>query len=365
MCDLVIVSPNLNSGGAEKVAVNLANYYSSTGIDIKLLLLNKKGQYLTDLEKTIEIISLDTNILDGSKSFYVIKSLRSQFNRIRPKNVLSVVRNVNFLVGYSCYGLKTNVVFREANTMHELNYYSYLRYLYYINSYRLGYIRADKVIANSPDTKNDLVRFRICRSKKISVIPNPVVPDNISQLVSEDVDHPFFNNSNDVIINIGRLVEQKNQEMLIKAFAELSKKYSNLKLLILGEGYLKQKIDNKIHEYGLQNNVDVIPFRRNVYNYLARSKLFVLTSKWEGFGNVIVEALASGTPVVSTNCNGGPSYIIDSDKYGLLSNNESLESLVTTMEKALSKKWDKEILKEKAMSYKISDMAKKYSEHFI
>ena len=181
---------------------------------------------------------------------------------------------------------------------------------------KLLFRKADKVIALTEKMKDDFIGLFHVPMSRISKINNPASYSDIQVLSHERVDHPFFyEKTGQVLIGVGRLNEQKGFTTLIKAFSLLPS--SSVKLIILGEGGERPLLEGMIKGLSLQNRVSMPGFMDNPFKYIARADLFVLSSIFEGFGNVIVEALACGTEVVSTDCPCGPSEILEQGKYGV------------------------------------------------
>ena len=155
------------------------------------------------------------------------------------------------------------------------------------------------------------------RENKIAVIYNPVDIDEIERLSSEAVEHPWFREETPIIVSVGRLTKQKGYPHLINSFSLVRKAFP-CRLLIIGEGEDREKLLRMAREKALERDVEFLGFQKNPFKYMARASLFVLPSLYEGFGNVIVEAMALGLPVISTDCPSGPSEIIEDGKNGLL-----------------------------------------------
>nr|WP_281504606.1 glycosyltransferase [Chromohalobacter sarecensis] len=165
-------------------------------------------------------------------------------------------------------------------------------------------------------------------------------------------------------MHVGRLDVQKNQALLLSAFSLAVKSVPDIKLVILGEGEEKNNLEKLASELGVKDSVDFVAFQDNPYPYYKAADLFVLSSDWEGFGNVIVEALACGTPVISTDCPGGPSTILANGKYGVLVPCGDAERLSSEIVKHVSNigAWSSEELKVRANEFTVETVAKKYLE---
>jgi glycosyltransferase involved in cell wall biosynthesis len=159
-------------------------------------------------------------------------------------------------------------------------------------------------------------KYRI-PSRLVEVVPNPVDLTRVRSLGQTAPDHPWFQLDQPVLVAVGRLHHQKGFDVLIRAFAQVRRRIP-CKLLILGEGILEQELQRLIESLGLTEDAQLAGFQENPYNYMAHAAAFVLSSRYEGFGNVLVEALALGTPVVSTRCPVGPEEILEEGKTGIL-----------------------------------------------
>jgi glycosyltransferase involved in cell wall biosynthesis len=154
--------------------------------------------------------------------------------------------------------------------------------------------------------------------EKIKNIYNPHDIDKIQELSKEQINHPWLvDKKYPVIINVGRLTYQKGQNILLKAFKIVSEKIES-RLIILGEGPLFKQLKDLAKELGIENKVDFVGFQKNPFAFIANSDVFVLSSRWEGFPNVLIEAMACGVPVISTDCPSGTNEIIEDGVNGLL-----------------------------------------------
>ena len=180
------------------------------------------------------------------------------------------------------------------------------------------YSEADVVICVSEGVREDLVnQFKIPR-RMTKVVYNPVDMEYVSRLASEEVEHPYFTPKEiPVIAAIGRLNVQKNFPSLLSAFAEVTAMLP-CRLIIIGEGEERKSLEKMASSLRIERHVDFVGFQRNPFKYLARSDIFVLSSLYEGFANVIMEAMTCGIPVVSTRCPSGPDEIITTGVNGLL-----------------------------------------------
>jgi glycosyltransferase involved in cell wall biosynthesis len=179
------------------------------------------------------------------------------------------------------------------------------------------YPQADSVTAISQGIASELSVLCQLPEDRVTVIPNPVDLDRITRLGATLPDHPWFSGAEPVIVAVGRLHPQKGFVHLIRAFARVRQSLA-CKLIILGEGPQRTELEQLVDRQGLQGNVALLGFQDNPYSYMAHATAFVLSSIYEGFGTVLVEALTLGTPIVSTHCPVGPDEILVDGQTGLL-----------------------------------------------
>lgn len=353
---ICVVTTSFTGGGAERVAVNLANYYAENGHDVYLIAFMATGPYISQIANSVTVIDL--------KGKFVFLKLLFLLRRNQPDFVLSVVRHANIFVGFATLLLKAKIVYREANTMNAIENLSLVKRVVYKLLMKLAYARANKIIANSEDTRSDLAKHNIVAISKCTVIGNPVLPINLKDMLGQELQHEWFMDKElKVILSVGRLHPVKNHVLLIKAFAKVSEIVKSARLVILGEGEEYSNLIDLAKKLKIDGLMQIIKFQQNPYPYYKNADVFVLTSNWEGFGNVIVEAMACGTPVISTDCPGGPSTILDGGNLGVLIpvNDEKalVEGLLTQLTTPQCR--DKtEQAQQKAFEYAIPSIAQRY-----
>ncbi|NWO07561.1 MAG: glycosyltransferase [Alteromonadaceae bacterium] len=359
---ICIVTPSFAGGGAERIAVNLANFYAKNGLDVCLVVFEGIGPYRRQVNGSIKLIDLNVKRLRYDAWLKLRKVIKAE----SPECILSVMRGANVFVGLSLPIMNNiRVMFREANTLEAFRRISWRRRLIHRFLMKFAYRRADIVIANSMDTKKDLIVNKIVKDSYVKVIGNPVINDDLNEKAGDVLCHEWLSSSDvRVVLHVGRLDVQKNQALLLKAFSLAVKSVPDLKLVILGEGEEKKNLEGLAGELGVKDSVDFVAFQDNPYPYYKAADLFVLSSDWEGFGNVIVEALACGTPVISTDCPGGPRTILADGKYGVLVPCGDAERLSVEMVNHVSNvgTWNFEELKKRANEFTVEAVAKKYLE---
>jgi glycosyltransferase involved in cell wall biosynthesis len=321
MIKVMIVINSLGGGGAERAVVNLLKGLNRKDFSITLLLYEGIIDY--PLQENVEVITLglrsSRNIIKLTTGFITkIISITRLIRRNRPDIVFSMLSGTNVIaiLAKSLSGVPCKAIVGEQNhpsmSLKIGMYHGITKLLI-----KRLYPKAEKIIAVSQGIKEDLIKNFRLSGEKIEVIYNPTDITEIEMLSAEESSHPWFNDEPPIIISVARLEKQKGHSYLIKAFS-LVRQSLVCRLLIIGKGEEEGKLVNAVNALELRDDVDFLGFQRNPFKYMARSSLFVLSSLYEGFGNVIVEGMALGLPVIATDCPSGPSEIIEHGKNGLL-----------------------------------------------
>jgi glycosyltransferase involved in cell wall biosynthesis len=219
---------------------------------------------------------------------------------------------------------------------------------------------ADGIVAVSRGVAEDLLKNTRIPAAKIKVIHNPIVTKGLLDRSREPVDHPWFQPGEPpVIIGAGRLSSQKAFHILIEAFA-LVRREQQCRLVILGEGSERSRLESLTEQLRIAGDVDLPGFVENPHAWVAKSSLFVLSSFYEGFGNVLVEALAVQTPVVSTDCPSGPSEILGGGRFGRLVPPGDKDALAAAILEALADPDPPPSFKDAVRPFKADKVAKQY-----
>ncbi|MDW7972569.1 MAG: glycosyltransferase [Thermodesulfovibrio sp.] len=308
---------SLAGGGAERVAINLAKALSIK----RIFLLEKYISY--ELPLDVEVISLTThNVHTSSKfktlyiPFYSIKL--SKLLSISSDIVISMLERANYVNIFSSNISKHKSIIsvHMSQRSGRANFHPYNL----LN--RFLYPRADYIVAVSKGIGRELERFYGVRAEKIRVIYNPLDLSLIEEKLKENLEEYEKIFVSPVIITIGRLTKPKGQWYLLRIFKELKKYFKDLKLVILGDGELKDYLFNlslnlelKTYmwdraKFRVDYDVFFLGFQKNPHKFINRANLFVFPSLWEGFGNAIIEAMACEVPVVASDCKSGPREIL-------------------------------------------------------
>jgi glycosyltransferase involved in cell wall biosynthesis len=353
-----IFLPALSGGGAERAMVNLARGLNKRGLEIDLVLGTAIGPYLPSVPSNIRIVELGTNRW-LPKTLGLARYLRSA----RPTAMISSLDNINIAsIAKMLARVDTRVIVNVQNHV-TTDLASYHGFRARLKPYllRMFYPWADHVIAVSHGVADDLITNWGVPRELVGVIHNPVMNENIDDMTREPVDHPFFAPGEPpVLIGVGRLTLQKDFPNLFRAFARVRAKRS-VRLLILGDGELREPLEALARQLGIDRDLSMPGFAANPYAYMAKSRIFVLSSLWEGLPTVVMEALATGTPVVSTDCPSGPREILDDGAFGKLVPMSDDAALAAAIERELDEQPDPARLRARAMHYSAERSLDKYS----
>ena len=268
--------------------------------------------------------------------------------------------NVVLLLAWNLAGTTSKMIVTEHNNPKELIRSSIRNRLVYKAAY-VEYPWADSLIAVSDGVAESLSDVLNIPREEIIRIYNPVVSDELKEQASQYVDHPWFGSESAVLLNIGRLSEQKNQALLLRAFARVRGRF-DAKLVIIGKGKKEDSLRELAEELGISDHVDIINWVDNPYAFMASADVFVLSSRFEGLPTVLIEALACGCQVVSTDCPSGPREILADGKYGGLVENYSTEALSEAIEEQLLDPIDEEALRERGEDFSVERCINCYDE---
>lgn len=308
--------PSLRGGGAERVMLNLARGFAERGYEVDLVLAKAEGPYLSQVPDNIRVIDLKS-----PRVLYSLPGLIRYLRQERPHALLSALDHANVIALWAkkLSRVPTRVVVSVHSTISKASANPRsLREKLTPLFIRIFYTWADAVVAVSRGVADDLIKLTKLPQEKVHIIYNPVVTSELFAKAEEPLDHPWFGPGEPpVILSVGRLTPAKDYSTLIRAF-DLVRKEMPVRLMILGEGEERPKLEALIRELKLEKDVALPGFVDNPYKYMKHATVFVLSSQWEGLPTVLIEALALGVPVVSTDCPSGPREILNNGEYGRL-----------------------------------------------
>lgn len=322
---IALFLPSLRGGGAERVMLNLAIGFADRGYRVDLVLTKAEGAFLSEVPDNIRIVDLNSPRMALS-----LLPLIRYLIREKPDAMLSAMNHVNIIAVWakSLARSQVRLVISEHNTLSDSIANPTNRREKLLPAFmRRSYPKADAIVAVSNGVADDLSEMINVPRDQIEVIYNPVVTQKMLDQSHETINHPWFGNDTPpVILAVGRLVPAKDFSTLIRAFSLVRKKH-DARLLILGEGDERPKLEALIAELDLDNDVDLPGFTSNPHKYMRNAALFVVSSAWEGLSMVLIEALACDTPVISTDCRSGPREILEGGKFGTLVKVHDVEEL--------------------------------------
>ncbi|MDP2562087.1 glycosyltransferase [Psychrobium sp. 1_MG-2023] len=318
--------PSLDGGGAEKVTINIFNELNLRGIDVELVVLNDEGPLKEFIQfkermKVIPAKSLIWGFFDIAKFFkkdkYLIFSIMTQPSLLMLLiKVLFLKQSQIVVVEHSSF-LNWKAIYGET----KFNIYKFL--------IKKLYPRSSSIITVSNKMISDFTSIIGSNSVEINCIYNPIDLEGIRRLAKVPIPSKFPDNKKEKkLVFVGRLSKEKNLGFLIETIATIPSSYS-LCLDIIGTGSEEAFLKDKVKQLQIENTVRFLGFQSNPYQYLKDADALVLTSKVEGFPSVLIEAMALGIPLISTDCHTGPSEIIIDDSLG--------ELVVVNDKEALSK----------------------------
>ena len=354
---IVFYLPDLRAGGAERVMLNLLTYFAKQGMsDVALLLGKKEGNLLCQVPDNISVFSLNSSSAKSSV-IPLVKFCRNY----KPDLIFGTLgASLALALAKPFIPSKTKVINRLGNTIgaEKLLYTNLLKRKFYLLANYIIAKMSSKLIFQCDYMAKDFLRETGVCNLNYKVIYNPVDIQRIEQMSQESIDRKYD------FVAVGRLDIQKDYFTLLEAANILKKRKCNFTIAILGDGILHEKIEIKIAEYGLKNNVFILGYVQNPYPYIRNAKFLLSSSLYEGFSNVIIEALCLGTPVIASDCPGGNKETINIDN-GMLFPVQDLEQMANTIEKGLidSSSFDSiGIAKLACEKYGIDIIAKQYIE---
>lgn len=326
----------LGGGGAQRRCLTLASGFAARGLNVDLVVVNPEGPLAAELPASVHLVTLDSAAgrwltqlqrhvnVRGLQTLLSTLALARYLSRVRPQVLLSAASHVNLVSVWARRLARVPVAlvlrasnYPSGNPLLWPRTGSVIRRLLRWMAGRV-YPWADGIIAVSQGVADEVARLTGLPAAAITTIYNPVVIPSLAHKMAEAVDHPWFAPGQPpVVLGAGTLKIQKDFTTLIRAFARIRARRP-VRLIILGEGSQRQRLNSLIRSLGLEADVDMPGFMVNPYAWMARAAVFVLSSAWEGLPGALIEAMACGCPVVSTDCPSGPSEILQAGVYGPL-----------------------------------------------
>lgn len=377
-------------GGAERVMLNLAGGLADLGARVDLVMARKAGHFLDEVPDHVDLIDLaapaawlgvpalalrspgDAGRLlpvllsgDAPRVVGAIPRLADYLDRARPDALVSALNYTNVAALIAARRARHRP--RTVVTLHN-NLSAVLarpratgRRNHRLAPLLAHYLpQADHVVAVSRGVARDAAHHINVAPERIETVYNPVITRAAADLAAAPPGHPWLvDKAMPVVLGIGKLKPQKDFFTLIRAFARL-REHRQARLIVLGEGPQRRALEALAADLGVARDVDLPGFVANPWAMLRCADAFALSSVHEGFGNVIVEALACGCPVVSTDCPSGPDEILDSGRYGRLVPVGDAAAMAEALEATLSARPAPEPLRARAAEFSVARAASQY-----
>ena len=307
--DVALFLPSLEGGGAERVMLDIGSALAARGHSVEVVLGRAGGPLVSPLP----VVSLD-----AGRTMTSVTGLAGYLRRRRPRTMVSALSHANVvavaakvLARSDVRLLLTEHVHLTTNTERARSPRD--RAMPFI--LRAAY-RGRLVAAVSEGVARDLEQRVGLPSGSVHVLPNPIPADELRKKAEEPVPHPWFSEPTPVVLGVGRLNQQKDFATLLRAVALTREQIPNLRAVILGEGPERASLEQLASSLGLADAVAMPGFVTNPYPAFRSAAAFVLSSRWEGLPTVLIEALAVGVPVISTDCPSGPQEILQGGRWG-------------------------------------------------
>jgi glycosyltransferase involved in cell wall biosynthesis len=357
---VAISMQDLAGGGVERQTLTLASELQAAGVTVTLLVNAAVGELRDAVPPSLRLVDLQCR-----RTWRAIPRIARFLRQERPDVLLANLNhnNIAAVVGNVLAGMPAQVVICQHSVLSA----GYLRTKGWSHRvtpliYRLispGFARA---VAVSEGIAREFRTISHIPERKITVIHNPVIGADFEVRAQHPVAHPWLDDpSHKLFVTAGRLVPTKDHETLLRALA-LYRQTNNGRLLILGSGPLNESLRALARDLGLHEAVNFLGYQENPLPYFRRADAFVLSSYAEGFGNVLVEAMGCGTPVIATNCEHGPAEILDDGRYGVLVEPRNAQALADAMRRVseLSDLWPGALLKSRAALFNTTSCAAAY-----
>ena len=333
MTRVAIYMPSLEGGGAERAMVDLANGLRAQGLTTELVVNRNEGPWRRLLLADVRLVAIRSR-----RAFFGLVKLLRYLRGARPDVVLANGAASIILTMLARWVMRRFIVIARVPVNQSAGLANVNLKWRIIRTVQASLLpQADAIVTNSVGSSEDIARSFPVASDKIHTIHNPVVQPGLADEASKPVEHPWFGcHGTPIILAAARLEQSKDHRTLIRAFASVAQQ-REVRLIVLGEGTQRRDLVKLTHELGVADRVDLPGFHANPFAFMAKSRLFVLSSTQEGMPNVLIQAMACGTPVVSTDCPSGPREVLEDGRWGPLVPVGDANSLADAMSATLDR----------------------------
>ena len=356
----LFVSP-FGDGGNERNMINLAGEFARIGLVVDLIVDKLDSPMSKTIPQGVRVVELKTKLFSET-----VNGLINYFNSNRPE-IFHTVKGFGrqaLSARNACRNPPKLSLMVGTTISQKIKYMNPLKRLMTIREMRKFCTQLDFILAISQGVAEDIVALTGLPKNRVPIVPLPVITRDFIRLSREPVDHPWLvNRMMPVVIGAGRLGRAKDFATLVRAFA-LVRSNRAARLLILGDGRKRMQLEKLARKLGIEDDMHLPGFVINPYAYMSKSDLFVLSSLWEGLGNVLIEALALGLPVVSTDCRSGPREILLNGLIGPLVPVGDHYALAQAISDTLDSPTEANTLKLAAREYTVESSARKHLHIF-
>ncbi|WP_146197917.1 glycosyltransferase [Caulobacter endophyticus] len=358
--DVLILLHDLRGGGAERAMLRLAGGMAAAGRRVHLLLVSAQGDYLSEIPPAVTMSDLG-----GGSVFGAIPAIAKALKTYQPRAFLAALTHVNVaaIIAAALAGYRGRLVVSERNQISaKAAAAKSLREKITYAVAPWAYARTDGIVAVSDGVAKDLITFARLPAEIVHYVHNPVYDAGLAVRGEAPAPHPWLEDGGaPVIIAVGRLHEQKDFATLLAGFFEL-RATRPARLIIFGEGPERQALERLISGSAFAADVALPGFCTNPFAAMSRAAMLVLSSRWEGFPNVLVEAMSCGAAVAATDCPSGPQEILDGGRYGPLVKVGDASGLAMAMSAVLDNPDAGPIAAERAKVFSVERAAASYLE---
>lgn len=352
-------TPYMGHVGTIKATINSAIALKQNGHTVKIYRIHKEWEGYEEILKKYEIDIIDLGmakvfpkLLHGRIGFrismifvslYSYSKLKKNWESDRPDIIMA------YLLGYLPIWVRKKSKHKPIiiNSIQGKPMFNWFRKWLWNRLY----VDSDQIIVLSEQTQKDLYQNLRYPKEKIVLLPNPIIDSNMDHMALEPLEEPYASENVPIILGVGRLTRQKNFETLIKAYNIVRKNYPCC-LWILGEGEERERLQNLINKFQIQNHAKLIGFVSNPYKYMKKADVFVLSSLWEDSGHVLIEAAYMKMKIVSTRCPSGQEEFLDYGQRGELCDMQSPESMAQAIRHMLDHANESQNLAKTELAYK-------------
>lgn len=336
-----MIISSLSSGGAERVLTNMANYWADKKNEVSMITLDSNVSDFYELHPDINRYALDVmdasaSLLNAAKNNLIrIKKLRSAIREISPEVIISFMDVTNVLTILATRRLGLRVIISERSVPSH-----YPIEKAWLQLRRMTYSMADVVVAQTAQVAQWVEDNMKCQ--KVVVIPNPVSKVEVTNSHVNLMDMIGTAKQAPTIVAMGRMNKEKGFDLLLKAFAMVTSLHPDWRLVIFGEGQERNNLTSLSKDMGVSDKVFMPGLVKNPAHLLKQADIFVMSSRFEGFPNALLEAMACGLPVISFDCPGGPGEIIRDGIDGLLVKPEDVNAMANAMKRLIENKEERQ-----------------------